>query len=66
MINLTEKDIRRFMKDLMLQDSYQPRDIKTGRFIKGKRINKPQREFVVYCGTEFKNQFDQAMKNTIK
>ena len=66
MTTLTEKDIRKFMKDLMLQDSYQPRDIKTGRFIKGKRIKRPQREFVTFCGPEFMNQFDQAMKNVIK
>ena len=60
----TEKDFKRILKNLELFGSYKPRDSKTGRFIKGKRIPyQSEREFVVYCGSEFKNQFEQAMKN---
>ncbi len=57
---LTEKDIRKFMKQLELRDTQQPRDDK-GRFIKGPRISK-KREYVIHVNQMWMNEFDKQLK----
>ncbi len=57
---LTEKDIRKFMKQMELRDTQQPRDNK-GKFIKGPRISK-NREYVMYVNQQWMNEFDKQLK----
>lgn len=62
---LTEKTIKKFMRDLMLKDTEQPRDKITGRFLKGQRISKP-REFIYMLTEEQIKRFDEAIKTEMK
>ena len=67
---LTEENIRDMMDTLAGGKLVQPKDPKTGRFIKGEKVRsggiKPQREYVAFCGTGFKDLFDEAMEDTLK
>lgn len=63
---LTEKDIKKFINDIYNKDYIKPRDKKTGRFLPGKKVYKGNTDYIIYCGSAFKEQFDKVIQEQYK
>ncbi len=58
---LTEKDVKKFIRDLIFKDTIQPRDKVTGKWIKGPRVSK-QREYVYITNQAGYNEFNKRLQ----